>query len=280
MKRLRLLAIFIGSVFVFSQALSSEQNDESLKAVEDDEQTAAPYAYLDAARIQVGQRARLVVVLPSDSSFDGEPVVLTPHSIKAMRIDEPTELSLSNRAYAIDGTVAGEYRFLVSFFYTDDTDTKRRWFTQLDLQVDSKPAITLGAGGGVLIGAALALLSSFGTSMFNQWISDRRRQKQLKAWLSDVLVPRLEMANLDIADRRVVELVPWMNQLYEGGYFSSVRELDDKESESPLASRLVEIHSLLVRYNATRTEVAIDADFVQSVTTRLDSVLNELRLHC
>jgi hypothetical protein len=134
----------------------------------------------------------------------------------------------------------------------------------------------LAGNGGVLIGAVLAVASSFLGLYFKEWLENRMAKRYDARWLSNELVGRLEVARQDVRSGRSVSYQPWMEELYSK-HFSALRKWETTpDAGEGLSQEVIQIEGLLRQYNLSLTRVTMDEALVRDLDERISRAQRRL----
>lgn len=229
--------------------------------------------FVDRTTLKEGESLKLYIRCEPPYSLLSDPDILISDSLSL----EPEHNGSANRKdYLIKASKAGKYNIQAYVKYKKDNveDVASLEVNNIDVQKTSNRfSETLFGLVSVIVGALIGFTASMGTSIFNTW----REQQKKEKWILDSLLPQLRLAQSDIAKGDPVEYEIWMKEFYEGGYYSALKKFSSRlKGEPDLCGNMVTIHSLLKQYEQELAKVKVSEEVVNQLNENLSRIVEKL----
>lgn len=273
-----LLTIFLW----FLMMLGSISAEEASSAREAEDATLSRSekvsVFVDKTTLKEGESLKLVVQCQLPYILLSEPEILLSDSLSRpqSKVD-----SAVRKEYIIKANKTGKYNIQVRVKYKTSTSEDAPSGTailevrNIDVQKGNSLGFLKTIVGliPIVVGAVLGFTVSLGTSAFNAWREQRKKEK----WILNSLLPQLRVAQSDIAKGEPVGYEIWMREFYEGGYYSALQKLSERLEEKPdLCSDMVTIHSLLKSYERELGKVEMSEEVCCKLDKNLFKVIEAL----
>ncbi len=230
--------------------------------------------FVDRTTLKEGESLKLYIRCEPPYSLLSDPEFLINDALsKPKKLESESDKS---RDYLIEASKAGKYNIRAYVKYEKDNveDVASLEVKNIDVQKTSNRfSETLFGLVSVIVGALIGFTASMGTSVFNTW----REQQKKEKWVLDSLLPQLRLAQRDVANGDPVEYEIWMKEFYEGGYYSALKKFSSRlEGQPDLCGNMVTIHSLLKQYEQELDKVKVSEEVVNQLNENLSRIVEKL----
>lgn len=238
------------------------------------EQPQTVWVFVDRTALKKGETLSLVVQCETPYTLPSEPDILLHDSFSISKSGSNSDLK---KEYIIKANKAGKYNIQVSITYKMASEGARTMIREIkDIHVQKSGDLdwkTLLGPLQVVVGALLAFAASLGMWFLNS----RTERRKKRDWVFDSLLPQLRIAKQNIERGERVKYEKWMDEFYEGGYYSALQNVAGRlEGKPDLCGDIVTIHGLLKRYEQELEKVTISENLREELNQNMSGVIEKL----